>query len=577
MKSIVINSLLAAWLLAPALATPPHDDHLIALRSLAKRKVFERRQENVVASHGGIGLSLVSTGVVEATAVTPVGGALAAGETTAAASGSSTDPSSSVDTSSSTTSSDSAVATSTTSSGEGEATATSTSSASEGATTSSSEIKGSSTSSSAGASETKASSSSTSASNVDLVVLNLALTLENLEAQFYSKALSTFPVSAMVAAGLSQTQAQIITEQVQAIQKDEATHASAITDAIKAGGGTPFNGCSFNFDGALADPITFLAVARSLEQVGVSAYLGAASLLSDKAILTAAGSILTLEARHQSLLNTFNGGTFNPQSFDIALGPEQVLALAGGFLQGCQASDLSLTTNQPLAVTDAQSGTTRFQIGSQLAFASTLDLASQASSLSCHMIVGGAATALVFDASKCVVPNGINGPVAVFITNSSTPLQTNLQTQNKATILAGPALLFVDSSANTLSSLFAVQNVKNNNAKGQRQNNQNDYSVASADLGGFYIGMKQNGNTRTVTVVKQTVTTTTQTVIVSDSTNNNKNNGKNNENGKNQQQGQSQKGNVKKPSRMGRHRRRSGPNRQERDIGNLREIGWSMV
>lgn len=89
--------------------------------------------------------------------------------------------------------------------------------------------------------------------------------------------------------------------------------------------------------------MTFISVARSLESVGISAYLGAAHLLTDPALLTAAGSILTLEARHQSLFNVFNGESFGPQPFDIALSPSQVLALAGGFLEGCSAKDFGLT------------------------------------------------------------------------------------------------------------------------------------------------------------------------------------------------------------------------------------------
>lgn len=162
---------------------------------------------------------------------------------------------------------------------------------------------------------------------------------------------------------------------------------------------------------------------------------------------------------HQSLLNVFSGGSYNPQSFDIALLPQQVLALAGGFLQGCDAADLSLTSasrsyiffhlklltqsflvaNQPLAATERAGGTTRFQIGSQLNFASTVNLAAQASTLSCQMFVGGNYVALVFPAESCIVPSGINGPVSVILTNSSTPLQSNLQTQDQATTVAGPA------------------------------------------------------------------------------------------------------------------------------------------
>ena len=105
----------------------------------------------------------------------------------------------------------------------------------------------------------------------------------------------------------------------------------------------PSSDLKISFSPFIPQPLTFLAVSRTLEAVGVSAYLGAAHLLTDPTILEAAGSILTLEARHQSILNTFNGGSFAGQSFDIPLAPEQVLALAGGFLKGCHAQDLGLT------------------------------------------------------------------------------------------------------------------------------------------------------------------------------------------------------------------------------------------
>ena len=79
------------------------------------------------------------------------------------------------------------------------------------------------------------------------------------------------------------------------------------------------------------------ATARVVEMVGVGAYLGAASLVSDPQLLTAAASILTVEARHQTMLNVLSGsGAAIPQAFDIPLSPSQVLAIAGGFIQpGC--------------------------------------------------------------------------------------------------------------------------------------------------------------------------------------------------------------------------------------------------
>jgi hypothetical protein len=85
----------------------------------------------------------------------------------------------------------------------------------------------------------------------------------------------------------------------------------------------------------LTDVKTMATVARLVENVGVGAYLGAANLIVDPSILTAAATILTVEARHQTILNVLNGGTAIPQAFDIPLVPQEVLALAGAFISGC--------------------------------------------------------------------------------------------------------------------------------------------------------------------------------------------------------------------------------------------------
>ncbi|GAA6050628.1 hypothetical protein JCM3770_001496 [Rhodotorula araucariae] len=303
------------------------------------------------------------------------------------------------------------------------------------------------------ASATNVTSAGTAEVSIDVTVLQLAFVLENLEATFYQQALEKFSLEVMVAAGLSHFQAAIVIEQVAAIQIDEATHVAVIADTLVALGAEPFAGCGFNFDAALADPMTFLSTARVLEATGVSAYLGAAHLLTDPSLLLAASSIVTLESRHQSLLNVLNGGSYSPQAFDLPLTPQGVLALAGGFLDGCDAGQLGLTANEALTIVDEATQAGRFVPGSKLSFqtVAVVDI----STLTCQMLIGGQPVALTLPAQECVVPAGIDGPVAVYLTDSSTPLATSVIIQAQASIVAGPGLIFVDAQVSVLASVLS--------------------------------------------------------------------------------------------------------------------------
>jgi len=74
----------------------------------------------------------------------------------------------------------------------------------------------------------------------------------------------------------------------------------------------------------------------TVENLGVAAYLGGAALLSDPRLLVSAGSILTVEARHQTVLNVLSGtGVVVPQAFDVGFTPSEVLAIASQFISGC--------------------------------------------------------------------------------------------------------------------------------------------------------------------------------------------------------------------------------------------------
>lgn len=278
----------------------------------------------------------------------------------------------------------------------------------------------------------------------NLLVLQFANVLEQLETTFYSQALSKFQQSDFTTAGFSDPQVPI--QQFQTIANDESTHTTTIQQAIVDAGGTPLN-CSFDFSNALTDVSTMAATARVVEMVGVGAYLGAAGLITDPQLLTAAASILTVEARHQTMLNVLNGaGSAIPGAFDIPLSPSQVLAIAGPFIQpGC---DLGVPANTPLTITN----TGPVGVGTSLTFDMSSMPNVDQSSLSCQMMIGGAPASISQPLSSCIVPN-ISGPVAIYITNSTQPLANDQQIQFTQEIVMGPTLAFIDSGADSIMQL----------------------------------------------------------------------------------------------------------------------------
>jgi hypothetical protein len=280
------------------------------------------------------------------------------------------------------------------------------------------------------------------ASAADALVFQFANVLEQLETEFYAQGLAKFKDSDFQAAGFSSS--LIASQTLTTIQGDEATHTTVIQQALQDNGATPLK-CNFKFDSALTDVPTLAATARVVELVGVSAYLGGATLLDDPVLLDAAASILTVEARHQTLLNILAGQSSIPSAFDIALTPQEVLSIAGGFVDG--PCDLGLTATNPLTITNSGSP----QAGDLLQFKATNITGTDG--LFCNMIVGGAPFAINLPLDQCNVPPGINGPVAVWVTSDSNPLINNVIDRDTTKQVAGPAFIFVDSQPEMLGQL----------------------------------------------------------------------------------------------------------------------------
>jgi len=280
----------------------------------------------------------------------------------------------------------------------------------------------------------------------DVIVITFADVLEQLESTFYSQALQKFQASDFQQAGFSNP--QIPAQQFTQIGKDESTHSTVLQAAIKANGGSPITSCKFDFSTVLTDVPTMAATARLVENVGVGAYLGAASLVSDTVLLTAAATILTVEARHQTVLNLLNGATAIPQAFDIALTPPQVLAIAGAFISGCT---LPITANPSLAVTN----TGPIQTGTQLNFkSSAINGSMPTSTMFCQMLAGGLPNSISLPFDQCIVPPGINGAVIIIITSDSQPLAASVVQQATSQLVAGPAMAFIDSQSDNLGQMI---------------------------------------------------------------------------------------------------------------------------
>ncbi|KAJ6627355.1 ferritin-like domain-containing protein [Mycena sp. CBHHK59/15] len=281
------------------------------------------------------------------------------------------------------------------------------------------------------------------ASANDALVFQFANVLEQLETEFYAQGIAKFTDSDFTNAGFSSS--MIATQTLTTIQSDESTHTTVIQQALVDNGATPLK-CSFDFTSALTDVPTMAATARVVEYVGVAAYLGGATLIDDPVFLDAAASILTVEARHQTVLNILSGtGSAIPSSFDIPLTPQEVLSIAGGFVTG--PCDTGITPTNTLTVTNTGA------VSSGTLLAVSAKNISSTDNLFCQMMVGGAPFSISLPLSSCVVPPGINGPVALWITSDEQPLVNNVIDRATTQQIAGPAILFVDSSPEMLGQL----------------------------------------------------------------------------------------------------------------------------
>lgn len=134
----------------------------------------------------------------------------------------------------------------------------------------------------------------------DLEILNYALTLEYLEADFYAQVIDSGMVKDPKVGTIAKK-----------FGSTEQEHVDALIATIKKLGGKPVAAPKSNF-GPTFDKglMATLEAAADVENLGAAAYLGQAGNIKNKEVLAAALAIHTVEARHAAALNTLVGRGF---------------------------------------------------------------------------------------------------------------------------------------------------------------------------------------------------------------------------------------------------------------------------
>ena len=165
----------------------------------------------------------------------------------------------------------------------------------------------------------------------DVRILNYALTLEFLEAEFYKQAVEKRTFKSPEYEAFART-----------VADHEAKHVSFLRKAL---GSAAVKKPRFDFGDAVTNADKFNATAQVLEDTGVRAYAGQGPNILQRPVVQAALSIHSVEARHAAWIRFLNGGGAAgaaanvrpaPATFDSPASEKAILkaVTATGFIKG---------------------------------------------------------------------------------------------------------------------------------------------------------------------------------------------------------------------------------------------------
>ena len=191
----------------------------------------------------------------------------------------------------------------------------------------------------------------------DTGILNYAYALEQLEAAFYTAALTSAGFNALSAAEK---------EVLQDLQKHEVIHREFFKQVLGTAALPEIGFNTTTVGTRTASRDVLLSTAQLLEDTGVAAYNGAGKYLTTAANLLVAGKIVSVEARHAAAVRDIRDGTngrlfagddvVNANGLDVKSEPSTVLASVASL--GVLTSPLSIGTGPTgAATTDANAPT----------------------------------------------------------------------------------------------------------------------------------------------------------------------------------------------------------------------------
>jgi len=162
----------------------------------------------------------------------------------------------------------------------------------------------------------------------DTGILNYAYALEQLEAAFYTKLVME------AYSGMNSMEMSRLTD----IRQHEVAHREFFKKALAKDAIIDLDFDFSSIDFTKRDSV--LATAKAFEDLGVSAYNGAGSLISDTGYLLIAGKIVSVEARHAAYIRDLimygsfaDNSVIDGNGLDTSRKPAEVLAIAGKYIK----------------------------------------------------------------------------------------------------------------------------------------------------------------------------------------------------------------------------------------------------